>query len=156
MKVKPKQEKHVRKLMSEMNVVEIPLGQLKSSLKIHGMKFDPKNDAFVMKRAWDGQIGIYFSDTGNPDTSYIAAMHELGHIALKHESEPLWHRRAGIVSDKMLSQEIEAWEWAFENSVTPINDEILLHMYKNLSTYTDQQERWLRFSDGWLPKQKEA
>lgn len=132
-----RQIKDVEKWMKKFGVIEIPEAALNFSLARIGMTRDKYNDAFVMKREGDNQVGIFFGNTGNKDETYIGAMHELGHIALKHESEPIWHRHIGYVSDKMLRQEIEAWEWAFDHSIVQPNDKIVLHMMKNLSSYTD-------------------
>jgi len=129
------QKKHIERLIKKHKVFQIPEDMLVKSLVRLGITHKPKDAAYVMTNQ-SGKLGIYFSYTGNSDKTYIGAMHEFGHIANQHEATPWVEHCLGIVSDELLKKEVEAWEWAFANSVTPINDTMVLHMLNSLFTYT--------------------
>lgn len=84
-------------------------------------------------RSGDEQTDVRLThiDPNNYDSSeagYFTALHELGHQILKHgQEEP----------EKIIQNEIEAWEWAVAHANRFPSDDTICFMLDNLSTYTD-------------------
>lgn len=72
---------------------------------------------------------IHIGRTMTP-LGYVIALHELGHIV--HHDPPNFSEAPGY----MTHEEISATEFAYKNSIIPINNEIRQEVFKALDSYT--------------------
>lgn len=77
---------------------------------------------------------------------YMTAMHEIGHIASGHfEMDP--HEFRSTKRRRLVLWEIQAWQWAFANSIIPLTGELLDNAVWALGTYL--RDHSLHLEDEW-------
>lgn len=90
---------------------------------INNNDFIPQDD-YIGGAAWtyENRIKIYNWDRPEKNiAAYYASLHELGHISYKHVHN----------HDNTLINETEAWEWAFERAIRPM-DEITIKAFNEV------------------------
>lgn len=88
----------------------------------------------VMNEAGSQALFLDPEEPETADEAYFIALHELGHSILKHHNNGM----------DDVTNEIEAWKWAFDHAQHWPTDESIEQMINALSTYTDSHEADLR------------
>ena len=73
-----------------------------------------------------------FDDMDDPH-NYFTALHEIGHVALKHKE------KGKLTEYEVVTTEQEAWEWAFDHALD--TEGFAPVMMDGLSTYWDSYNR---------------
>lgn len=74
-------------------------------------------------------FGVVFAPPLETDTAYVAALHELGHVATTDVDEPVF------VSRPVIEAETSAWEWALPRVAVEVSDGAWFAALRFFSTY---------------------
>lgn len=115
------------------------------------MAFGPDIYRPMMGGVYEGEPLLIVSHALNLDTGYLAAMHEVGHLASGHlevvaRLQGPWNpefRRT------IVGLEAEAWRWAFANAL-PVSDRAVELAVQAFQTYLNDFG-WGSFSPADLP-----